>query len=98
MWERREVPFDKDVVLVHEVAEAIAGKFWARYFTPQKIAKTLLKSPIHGTVKVYKADGKTFRAVILRNPHIWMVTGGKFVMDYLNGSGEISVDDDPLLD
>lgn len=98
MWERREPPFDRDVVLINEVLEAVRHTQWGRYLTSPKVGKMLAKAPIGGLSKLFKADGRTFRAVILRDKAKWLGLPGGKMYAYLTGFGDaISVDDDPML-
>jgi hypothetical protein len=97
MWERREGVFAKDVIMTHELFEAVQRQPWGKWLTLQRLGILLTRAPFNGEAHRYRNGDARFRAVVLRNNDKWRTASGKQIFDYLDGSTEISVDDDPLL-
>ncbi len=94
MWEQREPPFDRDVVLTAEAMAAVHKRCPMKP-SMHRVAKLLSLPPIHGKSIQFRAGEGRYRAMAVRNPDMWVHARGKLILDHIEGNdADIA---DPLL-
>lgn len=89
-FEEGTEPLDQDVVITARVAEYVRKHI--RYgVSTDKIGKLLTRAPFNGVSKVYKFNGNTFRATILRNHSQWINASGSAIQAHIDGLDGVDI-------
>lgn len=94
MWEQREAPLDREVVITSELMAAVHKRCQMKP-SANRIGKILTKPPFNGVAFQFRAGESKYRALALKNQDKWLKAPGRAVMDHVQGN-DVDVDD-PLL-
>jgi hypothetical protein len=85
MFEQRNPPFDRDVVLTEEVTREVHKRSPMKP-SMHRVAKLLSQPPINGKAIQFRVGDKRYRGVIVRNYEMWRYAQGKLIMDHIEGT------------
>jgi hypothetical protein len=85
MFDERIPPFDRDIVLTEQVTREVHKRSPMKP-SMHRVAKLLAQPPINGKAIQFRAGEGRYRAVVVRNPDMWVNTQGKLIMDHIQGN------------